>query len=100
MSLLALDPKHPVPDETLQASKPLDVQEVTSVLAPQTAACLFPEGYWYAYTRDSLAARDLLIDSLDAHGRLSVVEKQAVLDKFDLCQQADFDCYDNATAYL
>ncbi len=68
-------------------------------MAPhQTAACLFPKGY--AYTRNNLAARELFIDSLDAHGHLSAAEKQVVLDRFDLCQQADLGCYGDATAYL
>ena len=83
-------PPPPPPDA------PGENQEVSSPIS-----CLvFPESYASrSYTRDSLTKLERRYFD-DSYASSSAAEKQAVLDRFDLCHQAGFKGYDDVTAFV
>jgi hypothetical protein len=100
-SLEWFDTAQPVDSDSRQPQPPSpDVSEEMGSPAALTSALVFPEGYAArAYTRDSLTQLEQrYFDDLGLSS--DVAGAQAVLDRFDLCHQAGFDCYEDAVAFV
>ena len=61
---------------------------------------MFPEGYASrAYTRDNLTPLEKrYFNGLDQSS--DTAKAQVVLDRFDVCHQAGFDCYEDVIAFV